>query len=290
MSDYQTEKASRTRAFNGSVAQMLRDIADVLQQQDANPFRIDAYRKAAGVVQAHGVNMRTLVDQEGVVALMRLPHIGQGLAAAIEEIVHTGSSAQLNRLKGETDPETLFQTVPGIGPAMAKELHDRLHVDTLEGLGLAARDGRLQKVPGVGPRRAAALQASLLSVLADKASHTEFPDVSVILDVDREYQLKAAAGSLSMIAPRRFNPQHEAWLPVLHTNRGRWHFTAMFSNTARAHELNRTHDWVVIYYYDDEHVEGQNTVVTEHRGPLRGRRIVRGREGECTDHYERRLN
>lgn len=100
------------------------------------------------------------------------------------------------------------------------------------------------------------------------------------------HRKKAAAGSLRTIAPRRFNPRGEAWLPVLHAEQGGWHFTALYSNTARAHELGRTRDWVVIYYYDGEHVEAQCTVVTEARGALAGRRVVRGREQECRAHYE----
>ena len=95
---------------------------------------------------------------------------------------------------------------------------------------------------------------------------------------------KAAAASLRTIAPKRFNPSGEAWLPVLHAQRGEWHFTALYSNTARAHELGRTRDWVVIYYYDGDHVEGQCTVVTESRGALAGKRVVRGREEECRAH------
>ena len=46
-------------------------------------------------------------------------------------------------------------------------------------------------------------------------------------------------GTLTTIAPRRFNPEGKSWLPVMHTRRGAWHFTALFSNTARAHELGR---------------------------------------------------
>jgi len=55
----------------------------------------------------------------------------------------------------------------------------------------------------------------------------------------------------------------------------------LFSNTARAHELGRTDDWVVVYYYDADHHEGQNTIVTETQGPMKGNRVVRGREAEC---------
>ncbi len=111
-------------------------------------------------------------------------------------------------------------------------------------------------------------------------SNEAAPAVATLLEVDREYRSKAAAGQLQKIAPRRFNPEHEAWLPVLHTRREGWHFTALYSNTERAHDLHRTHDWVVVFYDD-----GQCTVVTEYRGALKGRRVVRGREPECLKHY-----
>ena len=58
------------------------------------------------------------------------------------------------------------------------------------------------------------------------------------------------------------------------------------SNTARAHELGREHDWVVVYAYDGDHRERQHTVVTESRGSLAGRRVVRGLEGPCREFYE----
>lgn len=83
------------------------------------------------------------------------------------------------------------------------------------------------------------------------------------------------------IAPRRFNPSGEAWLPILHTERGDWGFTALFSNTALAHALRRVRDWVVIYFHEDSGPEGQRTVGTETRRPLAGQRVVRGRETEC---------
>ncbi len=112
------------------------------------------------------------------------------------------------------------------------------------------------------------------------------PPVETLLAVDDEYRHRAARDELRKIAPRRFNPEGQAWLPVLHTERDGWTLSALFSNTARAHELGRTHDWVILYY---EHGgdEGQCTVVTETHGPLRGRRVVRGRESECARHYAR---
>ncbi len=147
----------------------------------------------------------------------------------------------------------------------------------------------------MGPRRAAAIRASLQSMLSRvrprRLGHrgpppVSGPPVATLLDVDREYREKATAGKLPTIAPKRFNPTGEAWLAVFHTERDGWHFTALYSNTAQAHQLDRTRDWVVIYFYDNEQAEGQHTVVTETHGPLAGLRVVRGRERECREYYE----
>ncbi|NNF39403.1 MAG: hypothetical protein HKN71_12100 [Gemmatimonadetes bacterium] len=111
------------------------------------------------------------------------------------------------------------------------------------------------------------------------------PSIALLLAVDREYRGKADAEALPLIAPRRFNPSGRAWLPIMHTDREGWHMTALFSNTARAHELDRTHDWVVIYADEHDGHEQRYTVVTEYRGDLAGERVVRGRESECRAHY-----
>jgi len=111
------------------------------------------------------------------------------------------------------------------------------------------------------------------------------PDVGLLLDVDGEYRDQAERGILRKIAPRRFNPSGEAWLPILHSRHGSWDFTALYSNTARAHDLGKVKDWVVIYFHSDSEPEGQCTVVTETQGPLAGKRVVRGREAECRAFY-----
>ena len=110
------------------------------------------------------------------------------------------------------------------------------------------------------------------------------PGVDILLALDREYREKARAGTLPMIAPRRLNPEGKAWLPVLHRRYAPWHFTALFSNTERAHLLHRVYDWVVIFYEGADGT-GQATVVTERRGALTGERVVRGREPECARYY-----
>jgi hypothetical protein len=266
----------------------------LLHAQGANPFRAGAYRKAADTVARLPGSLRAIFDSEGVKGLDALPNIGAGIASAIAEMLITARWGQLERLRGTTDPERLFRSVPGMGPELAKRIHDMLHIDTLEGLETAANDGRLESVPGIGARRAAAWRAALDRMLGRlRAPRSRAPEdlsrepgVELLLDVDREYRRKAKAGQLRTIAPRRFNPRKDSWLPVLHARRGEWHFTALYSNTALAHKLKRVRDWVVIYFYDSDHVERQRTVVTETRGSLAGRRVVRGREDECRGLYD----
>ncbi|MGD2137810.1 MAG: helix-hairpin-helix domain-containing protein [Gammaproteobacteria bacterium] len=275
---------------NRQIATKLVQAADLLEQQGANPFRVSAYRRAGETVSRLERDIRELLEAEGEAGLIRLPNIGKGIASAIRELLDTGRWSQLERLRGTLDPVQLFQTVPGIGPRTAQQIHEALHIDNLEALEAAAWDGRLASVPGLGSRRIAAIRSALAALLGRAAPRAfapgdEAPDVGTLLDVDREYRAKAERGSLPRIAPRRLNPEEKAWLPVLHTQRDDWHFTLMYSNTARAHQLKRTHDWVVAYFYDDHHREGQCTLVTETRGPLAGRRVVRGRELECREHY-----
>jgi DNA polymerase (family X) len=271
--------------LNQQVAERLREAAELLEQQQANPFRVGAYRRAANTVAGLDEDVAVLLEREGIEGLDALPGIGSVLAQAIAQMVRTGRWAQLERLRGAVAPEQLFQSIPGLGPELARRIHEHLDVDTLEALELAAHDGRLEQVPGIGPRRAAMLRAALAGMLARtrpaRRQRGVEPGVDLLLDVDREYRQKAARGALPKIAPRRFNPAGEAWLPILHTERADWHFTAVFSNTARAHELGRVRDWVVVYFHRDSGPEGQRTVVTETHGPLAGSRVIRGREAEC---------
>jgi putative hydrolase len=175
--------------------------------------------------------------------------------------------------------------VPGIGRRFAERLHDELGISTLEELEAAAYDGRLATVSGFGHKRLAGVRDSLgqrLGRVRLAAIHPDSagPSVAELFDVDREYREKAA-GELRLIAPRRFNPAGRAWLPVLHTIRGRRRYTALFSNTARAHRLGKTGDWVVLYS-EDAAGEWQHTVITAAHG-ARNRRVVAGREDEaCT--------
>jgi DNA uptake protein ComE-like DNA-binding protein len=271
---------------NADVAGTLERIADLLEVQHANGFRVRAYRNAAATVDHLTVPVASVDAEEGLDGLEELPGIGKSIATTIHELLSSGRVPMLDRLEGQVSPEDLLSSVPGIGEKLAQRIHSELDIETLEDLEAAAHDGRLESVKGVGRRKAQALRDIVGAILSrssrrharhssvvQDARHVSLgpPPVSEVLSVDREY-------------PRRFNPTGAAWLPVLHTERGPRHYTALFSNTYRAHELGKTDDWVVMFYELDGH-ENQCTVVTEHKGPLAGKRVVRGSETECIEHY-----
>jgi hypothetical protein len=288
---------------NADIADALERIADLLAAQGADRFRVGAYRRGSRRIADLTEEVAHWVQGNADQRLEDLPDIGPRIAGLVREFVNTGRMALLDRLEGEIAPEDLFKTLPGVGPALSARLHADLEIETLEDLELAAHSGELLAVPGIGPRRAEAIRDSVGALLNRAGRRRSLhrggrsasglpatpdadPPLALLLEIDACYRRKAAAGQLETIAPRRFNPEGQSWLPILHTEYGPWHFTVLYSNTARAHELGRTRDWVVIYY-DRDGMEGRCTVVTERRGPHRGRRVIRGWERECEVYYSR---
>jgi putative hydrolase len=270
-------------ADNARVADSLRGIAELLAGQGANPFRCAAYRDAADLLRTMPRPVTEVLAAEGVEGLTRLPRIGAALARTIEQLAECGTTPLLERLRGRHDPEATLASVPGIGRKLAFHIHEQLGLETLADLEAAAWDGRLATVPGLGTgRRLQSIRRQLATLLrrpartAAGAPRPSEPPVQELLSVDEEYRHKAANNQLTHVAPYRFNPARASWLPILHTARRDRHYTALYSNTARAHRLGTTHDWVVIYR-DDPGGHGQWTVVTARHG----RRTVRGREREC---------
>jgi putative hydrolase len=277
------------------VAELLEEIAELLEAQDANPFRVRAYRFAADTVRSLPRPVSDVVEHEGPEGLRRIHGIGESLSRSIEQLARTGHLGLLDRLRGEFRSPQVLATVPGLGPKLAERIHIELDIDGLHDLEIAAYDGRLARVHGMGRERIRAVRESLAGRFHRRPPRPESgagtdatsqPAVAELLDIDREYRRKAKVGILPRISPRRFNPTQKAWLPILHTERRKRHYTALYSNTARAHEFGTTRDWVVIYRDDDGGL-GQWTVVTARLGALRGRRVVRGREDQCRQHYRR---
>ncbi|MCA9123880.1 MAG: DNA polymerase III [Planctomycetaceae bacterium] len=294
MTERRTRKsATQAQLTNAELAVTLRDTADLLEAHGANAFRVRAYRNAADTIDKMQAPLWHTLQAEGITGLMRLPAIGNSIAGTLAHLLRTGRFPLLERLRGGDASERLFATVADIGPKLAQRIHEQLGIETLWELESAANDGRLAQVPGIGRKRLRAVRESLAGRFhrssAGKAKSASTPDVDAsigeLLDVDREYRELAKSGQLPRIAPRHFNPTGAAWLPVLHTERGPRHYTALYSNTARAHELGATHDWVVIYR-DDDGSHGQWTVITSSFGKLQGKRIVRGRETACEVYYD----
>ena len=277
---------------NLNVSYLLHEMANLLEQQHANPFRVAAYRHAAQTIMQLNVSVNDIVANKGFEGLLELPHIGEGIGRSIYEYVATERMSRLEELRGESDPEALFRTVPGIGPRLAERIHHELHVNTLEAFEQAVHSGKFANLPGIGPRKAAAIEASLEKIIGKPKkrsfSQGKLPSIELILTVDTEYRNAVTLDKLPKISPKRFNPKNEAWLPIMHSTKSHWHFTVLFSNTARAHDLEKTDDWVIVYFYDEFHNEGQNTVVTETHGPLINKRVVRGREMECQAYYQQK--
>ena len=140
------------RENNHEIAVKLRRIASLLKDQQANPFRINAYRHAADTLDALPTDVSRILDEKGIKGLVALPAIGEGIARSIYEYVATGRISRLENLQGSNHPEAWLGRIPTLGPALAAKIHDELHVDSLETLEQVLNDGRLDRLDGLGRR------------------------------------------------------------------------------------------------------------------------------------------
>lgn len=282
------QEMAEERPRNSDIATHLRKIADLLEAQGEGEFRVSAYRRGADAVEGEESSVAGITEKGGEAGLTSIGGIGSSLAGVITEFCDQGSSSTLERLRSEMDPERLFEDIPGVGPELAANIVEELDIRSLEELEAAAHDGRLEQVEGFGGARVEAVRELLDARLrrrrgrrpgsggAGGASESEAPPRRLLLEVDAEYREKARRDELPRIAPRRFNPAGERWLPMYRTRKEGWEITALFSNTARAHREGKTRDWVVIYWKKGE-VSGQNTVITAEGGGKAGSRVVAGR-------------
>lgn len=134
---------------NAEIAAVFEEIADILELEEANPFRIRAYRNAARTLQAFAPDIGGLLAAGQ--ALPKLPGIGDDLTSKITEIAATGSCALLQRLRGEV-PSGLREMlkVGGLGPRRVARLWHELGIQTLADLQQAARSGRIRGLHGFG--------------------------------------------------------------------------------------------------------------------------------------------
>jgi DNA polymerase (family 10) len=135
---------------NSAIARILREIADLLEIKDDNPFKIRAYRNGADIVSNHPHELSTL-DETG---LREIPGIGKDLAGKIREISQTGDAAFHRDLVAEFPPTILdLLNLQGVGPKTVATLYRELAVRTLDDLEKAAQDGRIRALRGMGAKK-----------------------------------------------------------------------------------------------------------------------------------------
>lgn len=186
---------------NAEIASALDEIADVLEIEGANTFRIRAYRNAARLIGNYGREVADML-QAGE-DLTKLPGIGADLAGKIAELAQTGRSAFLEELHAQI-PETLtvLLRIAGLGPKRVALLHQQLGIDTLEQLHRAALDGRIRTLRGFSEKR----ERDLLEALeALRAKPGRFKLVTAAECVGRLLAyLKAAPGVGRVVAAGSF--------------------------------------------------------------------------------------
>jgi len=145
---------------NADLAAAFEQVADLLDLQQANPFRIRAYRNAARLVGELKLDLVAQVEQGR--PLPRLPGIGPDLAGKIEEFARTGHLALLDRLRAQIPSGVAdMLQLPGLGPKRVRALYEELHVTSLAQLARAARDGCIRELPGFGVRSEAGIPEAI---------------------------------------------------------------------------------------------------------------------------------
>lgn len=142
---------------NDAIAAVFDHVADLIEYQGGNVFRVRAYRNAArsigslveSLASVRADTSRSLTDLDG---------IGADLAGKIETLLDTGRLPLLEELEREV-PAVAFELmrVPGLGPKKVKSLIEALTIDSLDGLERACRDGRVAGVKGFGAKTQAAI-------------------------------------------------------------------------------------------------------------------------------------
>lgn len=151
---------------NPDIARALEEVADILEIQNGNPFRIRAYRNAVRTVETLTTPLRKWVEEKR--SLTDLQGIGKEMASHIQEMVATGTFAYRDELLAEI-PRTLLELMrlPGLGPKKAKKVYDELGIGSVDELEAAAKEGRIASLPGFGAKS----QEKILAGIAEHRLH-----------------------------------------------------------------------------------------------------------------------
>jgi len=137
--------------YNSDIAAIFNEIADLLDIEGANQFRVRAYRTAARTIETHSRPVTELVEEGD--DLTELDGVGEDMAGKIKEIVETGELSQLEEIRARTPPAlTKMLKLGGLGPKRVQKIHKELDVDSLEDLQDAADEDEIQELEGLGPK------------------------------------------------------------------------------------------------------------------------------------------
>lgn len=151
---------------NQEVARVLRQIADMLQIMDDNPFKIKAYRKAADAIYHFDEDINVL-NQSGRIS--EIPGVGRAVKEKIEELLRTGKLTYHEKLLQEVPAGVLAMLrLPGMGPRTLRTIYKQLGITSLDGLLQAAQEHRLRSLPGIGEK-------SELAIIKGIEEHKQSP-------------------------------------------------------------------------------------------------------------------
>jgi len=175
---------------NRQVAQVLAEVADLLEIKGENAFKIRAYRSAAETVATWPHEVARLTDTE----LRAIPGIGKDLAARIRELGDTGSCRYHQELLEEFPPTILeLLRLQGVGPKTVALLYATLNIKSVEELATAARAGQLRTLKGMGPKKEALILASIDERAKDAGRHL-LTDTSMTATALVDYLRERAPG------------------------------------------------------------------------------------------------
>lgn len=193
-------------ARNTEIARLFNRMAELLEIEGANPFRVRAYRRAAATIEDMPESVAAMVA-EGK-DLSRLPTIGEDLAEKIAEIVATGHLGALEEIEARTPAGLAEMTaLPGIGPKRVQALREALDISSVKDLAEAAQAGRIRGLPGFGART----EARLVEAIEMQAEASKRFRLSVAEDIARgiEEHLRSAPGVGRIITAGSFRRRRD---------------------------------------------------------------------------------
>ena len=182
---------------NNDIAAIFEEIADFLEIEGENPFRIRAYRNGARTVTGLGEELKDMVA--GGEDLTKLPGIGKELAAKIHEILETGTAKALIKLQ-QRIPKTVVEMLklPNLGPKRVRILYQDLKIKNLKQLSSAARKGRIRALEGFGEKTEKAILEAI-EARAQKEKRYKIAAVKPTVDSLIDF-LKEVSGVIDVVA------------------------------------------------------------------------------------------